>query len=128
MKKPLFKSLVPAFVLFAMFITLSSLQRNERWIDIFLKGTWEDIDRSASVPQNPVVAYYGEGQVQVVSYVKHSDITIRLYVNGELVRETLMPASSPSVIFSVPAVEGQSCEIEISSDWGAYLTGSFIAN
>ena len=127
MRKTTFKIFQPVIVLIIMFVTLNSFQVEERWEDIFLRGTWEEIDRSGIREQCPVTVSYGNNQVMVNNLSIHSDMTIRLLADGDLVSETEMPASCSSIIVQVPE-SGRNYEIEITSEFGGFLNGSFVAN
>lgn len=127
MKKVVFKIFQPVIVLIIMFVTLNSFQVKESWEDIFLRGTWEEIDRSAIKEQCSVTASYRDNQVMVSNMSIHSDMTIRLLADGKLVNETEMPASCSSIIVQVPE-SGRNYEIEIISEFGGFLNGSFVAN
>lgn len=67
-----------------MFITLNSFKAEENWEDIFLRGNWEEIDCSAVAEKQSVTAGYAEKQVLVSTFPKHTDMTIRLFADGDL--------------------------------------------
>ncbi len=127
MKKFYLKVFQPIIVLIIMFLTLNSFRTEEDWEDIFLRGTWEEIDRSVVSDQHSVFAGYADKQVMVSTSSKHSDMTIRLFTDGVLVSETLMLASSFITVIPLPVADGQGCEIQITSKYGGYLSGNFVA-
>ena len=67
-----------------MFITLNSFKAEENWEDIFLRGNCEEIDCSAVAEKQSVTAGYAEKQVLVSTFPKHTDMTIRLFADGDL--------------------------------------------
>lgn len=127
MKKFNLKVIQPIIVLIIMFLTLNSFRTEEDWEDIFLRGTWEEIDRSVTSDKQSVFAGYADKQVMISTFSMHSDMTIRLFANGVLISETSMPASSSMTVIPLPVTDGQGCEIEITSKYGGYLSGNFIA-
>ena len=128
MKRAITKVFQPIVVLIIMFLTLNSFTVDEKWEDIFLRGTWEEIDRSATGEQQTVSAGYANGQVKVSTYSRHSAMTVRLFADGVLVSEVSMPASDREIILPVPVSAGKDYGIEITSELGGFLSGCFVAD
>lgn len=129
MRKATFKIFQSVIILIIMFVTLNSFQSgsDDRWKLIYLKGTWEEIDRSAIKDPSPVTASYGQNQVMVNCESKHSRMVVRLLMDGTVVSETEIPASCFSTVIPVPET-GRNYEVEITSEFGGFLSGSFVAN
>lgn len=128
MRKTISKVFKPIVVLIIMFLTLNSFTTNERWEDIFLRGTWEEIDRSGIGEQQSVFAGYANEQVKVSTDSKHSAMTVRLFAGGVLVNETTMPASCQEIIIPVSAGTNENFVIEITSELGGFLSGCFVTD
>ena len=106
-------------------LTFQDLSAQTRQRLIFM-GKWPEVHRSIS-SNIPISAFLNHDALFIQSSTQHSNITIYILKDDEVLYEETVPASETDcIIVDLSGFDKGSYFVELKNQWGDYLWGEFI--